>query len=873
MEIQRAHRRSPLLELSGGKRRWALLFTAYSAVLLLLGAWTYRSGIVTDAVFGGWEVVENGLRRLGARISAEPLELRLDVKHENLLKIAAKRDEALRRNLLVAGPDDFVKADIRVGDESVPVEIRLKGDLRDHWEGDKWSLRVETRGDRTLLGMKQFSLQHPRTRDYLSEWIYHEALRREDLPALRYAFVRLVLNGKEMGIYALEEHFEKRLIENNRLREGPIVRFSEELSWAEAARQGFLRFREGKQLGGAGSYLAADVDAFQSSRWITDAASFDVHRRALTLLDGFRNGALRTSQAFDVPKLARFLAVSELMGSAHAAGWRNMRFYFNPVTTLLEPVGFDAGGHGLLPIPSLVCTIPRVYSSERSDYYYNYAWFDALFADQVFYAAYFQALERITTGEYVRALVSDLAPGIEENLEILHSEYPEVSFSDRVLWENAAYIRSVLEPERALTAHQVSRDGKGMLAAIGNLQFLPVEILGLDLDGELVAHPRGGSEIIAGRDPKNPVELVNVRFRFDPDFALPAKGDSPGPALRVRHRMLGGTPLRTEVLQPEGPLRLGIDAFEPLAANAEWFSFVVTDVDAHQVTFMPGSWVLTQDLVVPAGWELVCGEGVNLDLRGGAAIVSHGPISFEGSEAAPIVVRSSDGSGQGLVVLGAGGPSRLRHVRFEGLGALSRPGWELTSAVTFYESPVTIEHCVFRANTCEDALNTIRTRFDLSFCLFEDTFSDAFDADFCQGRVADCSFVRPGNDGVDVSGSSVDIVRLFVQGAGDKGISAGEASEVRASDVVVHDSVIGMASKDLSRLVVERANLWGCRFGVALYQKKPEFGPSSVEATGLALSNNGEDWLIETGSRAVVDGVEREGDREHVYDSLYGAEE
>ncbi|NJM95793.1 MAG: hypothetical protein HC792_06715 [Acaryochloridaceae cyanobacterium CSU_5_19] len=36
---------------------------------------------------------------------------------------------------------------------------------------------------------------------------------REGLPALRYEFVNVIQNGKDMGIYALEEHFEKRLIE------------------------------------------------------------------------------------------------------------------------------------------------------------------------------------------------------------------------------------------------------------------------------------------------------------------------------------------------------------------------------------------------------------------------------------------------------------------------------------------------------------------------------------------------------------------------------------------------------------------------------------------------------------------------------------
>ena len=70
--------------------------------------------------------------------------------------------------------------------------------------------------------MKQFSLHHPRTRNWLFEWLGHRILRREGTLALRYRFVDVTLNGKHLGIYALEEHFEKRLIEHNRRREGPM---------------------------------------------------------------------------------------------------------------------------------------------------------------------------------------------------------------------------------------------------------------------------------------------------------------------------------------------------------------------------------------------------------------------------------------------------------------------------------------------------------------------------------------------------------------------------------------------------------------------------------------------------------------------------
>ena len=45
----------------------------------------------------------------------------------------------------------------------------------------------------------------------------------------------LFLNGKNLGIYALEEHFDKALIESNKFREGPILKFDESILWEKRA--------------------------------------------------------------------------------------------------------------------------------------------------------------------------------------------------------------------------------------------------------------------------------------------------------------------------------------------------------------------------------------------------------------------------------------------------------------------------------------------------------------------------------------------------------------------------------------------------------------------------------------------------------------
>ena len=67
----------------------------------------------------------------------------------------------------------------------------------DHIEGDKWSLKIDLKGENTILGMRRFSLQAPERRNYLNEFFYLSALKKEDVLSLRYEFVEVFINGEK----------------------------------------------------------------------------------------------------------------------------------------------------------------------------------------------------------------------------------------------------------------------------------------------------------------------------------------------------------------------------------------------------------------------------------------------------------------------------------------------------------------------------------------------------------------------------------------------------------------------------------------------------------------------------------------------------
>ena len=138
--------------------------------------------------------------------------LKLEISFRGMQTLDARRKDALDTGLLVSSEDDFVKAKISNLTEKFNCKVRLKGDLADHWSGEKFSLRVEMKDGSLIRGMSRFSLQAPITRNHTSEWLFQQSLKREDLMGIRYEFVNLFINGRFMGIYAMEEHFSKELI-------------------------------------------------------------------------------------------------------------------------------------------------------------------------------------------------------------------------------------------------------------------------------------------------------------------------------------------------------------------------------------------------------------------------------------------------------------------------------------------------------------------------------------------------------------------------------------------------------------------------------------------------------------------------------------
>jgi len=277
-------------------------------------------------VEGAWGAVEERMYKtkmmfLTKLFPTEMTEININISFTALQKIETKRQEALERGILITEDDDFVNAEIRHGEEKIPVKLRLKGDWVDHLAGDKWSFRIHTRKDKAFMGMKRFSIQDPATRKDANEWVFLQALKQEGLITLRYQLIDVSINGEHKGIFALEEHFSKELLENNQRREAPILKFSEDWFWRNKLAYGLVN-KANEEL-----FLTVPIEPFRENRTLENELLKNQFLETERLLRGYRAGNLSVVDVFDVDQWATLFALSDLFGVRHGLTWHNLRFY------------------------------------------------------------------------------------------------------------------------------------------------------------------------------------------------------------------------------------------------------------------------------------------------------------------------------------------------------------------------------------------------------------------------------------------------------------------------------------------------------------------------------------------------------------------
>ena len=784
--------------------------------------------------------------------------LYIDMPFESYEKLLEKRNEALSIGVLNTTDDDFVPGQVQLQDgPKLDAKFRLKGDWTDHLEGEKWSFRIHLKEDGQILGTRQFSIQTPQARNFLYEWAFHKVLQKEELLAPRYSFVNVLLNGKLLGIYALEENFAPELLESQGRRQGVIIRFNEDPYW-----QNVSVFRESgitqESDFSVTTMESADINVFQESKISEDSVLSAEAETARGLLRAFQSGQRPASEVFDVHQMGLFFALHDLWNAEHGVAWHNLRFYYNPVTALLEPVAYDA-----MPFYTQITepTLVNEFIQTR------------IFNDPVIREAYALELERITSPDYLTTLEQELTQEHDRLLKALKVEFAEKSlppyYQLSVDWnqirERAKILALELQPAEVIRgSYQAVNMLPGSTGApelaldIVNFLILPVEIDRVEVNDKAI--PLGELSITL------PPVIDPRQQSFEPTHILLPLSGQQEPSLTellqvavVGH--INGTDreFRTILSGEKLPeaIRTGPAPTQPSLAEvlAQHPFLTVHHGQPDTLMVSPGVWDVTGDLILPVNMNLLVLSGTTLRFGAGNILYGNGTVDFLGESGATILITAQDDGWGGMVVSNVPGDSHWKYATVEKTTGIDRSGWTLTGGITFYKSNIQLNHVLIGNNETEDAINVIHGNFQFEDSVFANTSADAFDSDFSDGTIVNCVFKDIIGDAIDTSGTKLTVRDSRMDRVTDKAVSAGEDSDVSLTNLFINEVGIGVASKDLSKVTLSKAEIRKARFSaLAAYMKKPVYGPGWLEANEVTILETEKDAVAQEGSTIILNG-------------------
>ena len=288
--------------------------------------------------------------------------------------------------------------------------------------------------------------------------------------------------------------------------------------------------------------------------------------------------------------------------------------------------------------------------------------------------------------------------------------------------------------------------------------------------------------------------------------------------------------------------------------------------DENKLHILPGDWRVSDWIIVPESLSLEIPKGTTLRFVKTAGLFAKGPILIAGTKEEPVVLTGSipfseENTWPGIALLKTQKSSDWSFVKIENTSGVKKGEWELTGGVNFYESEIKMSHVTFLGNRAEDALNIIRSKFELKSVMIKNTTSDAFDSDFSQGTVENGVFEnigsKGGGDGIDVSGSEINVKETHFINISDKALSVGENSHMKASGISIEKVSIGAASKDGSQLFLSDSKMVGIKkAGLMAYIKKTEYGPAEITVEGLEYNSKTKKAISQKGNKIIIGGKE-----------------
>lgn len=258
----------------------------------------------------------------------------------------------------------------------------------------------------------------------------------------------------------------------------------------------------------------------------------------------------------------------------------------------------------------------------------------------------------------------------------------------------------------------------------------------------------------------------------------------------------------------------------------------------NETFFISGKLVVDEPIIVPKNFNLYIESGSELIFKRNSYIyLNGGSLTIDGKNK-PIKLTPKDEFWGGVYVNNSPKKSMINNAEIISTKNFEHEGIFLSGGLNFYKSDVEISNSIISNNESEDAINIISSEFKFNNSQIINTLSDGLDSDFSKGLIYNSVFKNIGGDAIDTSGSTISITDTEIVIVGDKGLSAGENSEIYVENFKIDSSKFGLVSKDLSKVTGKQISITNStEFDILAFEKKMHFGPGFININDVKSNN------------------------------------
>ncbi len=745
--------------------------------------------------------------------SKELKEIKLFIKFKHLEKILKDRENALINEINT----DSMNVPCKVSDgyEVFKCKIRLKGDLPDHWNTIKrMSLRIDVKGG-FIHGMKEFSIQKPATRKFPYDQMFHTYNKKLGrLSSNGQKFLKVTVNGDSWGVMNAEPIIDDKFLEVNEVKRLGVFRISNQDDWSYNKING--RYED---------YFISDPTVNLSMRGneneiLKSYALNEIYSHILLSLST-KNGGI-----FDREKMVENLVLSLVWGYIHTLENSNAWYTWNPYMQKLEPILTDQGNWQK--------TTFLLEKLEKLPFEYK-----LLLRDQ-----------NLTNTEFLNKLYV-LKSFFDENDVIEQTNFykskifkNDQPFQLTPIYNNIAYLEensetivkmlnqlSVLETKNksidTITADQLNNIDK------------PAEIIHFT-DGTVRIFNLLGTEIF--------VESIVVDGKqITVNRVIPSSRTENLSSLEIKTNFVGSLNnsvaaiLKLQDIKKNVVNSVSLNNINySLELPTNGISFCKSD-EFDKTCVLQGILEINESVTFKK--RTIIESGTKIKLGESGSLIFDASVEMNGTKEMPIIIEGNKTGGI-YIKNKVDEISKLQNVSFLNLSTINTFLTRFTGSINGYGGTFELKDVRIRNGDAEDQLNIVNAKVNIENLFISDAISDAFDCDFCIGSIKNIDLKRVGGDGLDISGSNLNIKDMIASDINDKALSVGENSLATIDGANYHNISTGIAVKDSSEVLGSNISLNDIEYDAFMtYVKKPFFSGitkleiDEFEITGKKYAN------------------------------------